>query len=285
MNGTTCTKNNWWRGVNKLFTGQLLVASILAASPAPALAANDLLVAPTRILFEPRERTEEVVLKNTGDKAATYRISLVARRMTPEGGLVEVETLNEAEALAESMIRFAPRRVRLEPDQPQSIRIAARRPADLVDGEHRIHMLFRAVPDVASVADAPTGSEGMSITLTPIYGVSIPIVVQHGKLVADVDVNGGAHDVVQDRQGVMVSLSRSGNRSIVGDLEVNVPGVEDPVLSRPNVVIYHEVAERRVFIPTAGTDMNAYRGPATLRFYEKTSDGRRLVDEREITLG
>ena len=44
------------------------------------------------------------------------------------------------------MIVYAPRRVTLAPRQPQSIRIAARAPQGLPDGEYRVHMLFRAIP-------------------------------------------------------------------------------------------------------------------------------------------
>ena len=34
----------------------------------------------------------------------------------------------------------------LAPHQPQAIRIAARPPQGLPDGEYRVHLLFRAIP-------------------------------------------------------------------------------------------------------------------------------------------
>ena len=49
----------------------------LAMAPSPAQAAGDLLVAPTRIVFD-GQRGTEVVLNNIGSETATYRISLGA---------------------------------------------------------------------------------------------------------------------------------------------------------------------------------------------------------------
>ena len=52
---------------------------------------------------------------------------------------------------AEDMIVYAPRRVTLAPHEPQSIRIAARPPQGLADGEYRVHLLFRAIPPATPV--------------------------------------------------------------------------------------------------------------------------------------
>ena len=52
------------------------------------------------------------------------------------------------------MIVYAPRRVTLAPHEPQSIRIAARPPQGLPDGEYRVHLLFRAIPPATPVVPA-----------------------------------------------------------------------------------------------------------------------------------
>src|SRR5688500_9460399 len=133
-----------------------LATAVLAASlfayPAPAAAGiGDLLVAPTRLVLDGRKGTE-VILNNIGDEPATYRISVEFRRMTPDGGLVDVDQPTPEDKLAEEMILFAPRRVTLAPHQPQSIRVSARAPQGLPDGEYRVHLLFRAIPPARPVA-------------------------------------------------------------------------------------------------------------------------------------
>ena len=105
------------------------------AFPAPLAAQGDLLIAPTRLVLDGR-RGGEVILSNIGNEEATYRVELELRRMTPEGELEPVESVdaNLTEKAALEMIRYAPRRVTLPPDEPQAIRISARPGAELPDG-------------------------------------------------------------------------------------------------------------------------------------------------------
>src|SRR5215210_1627591 len=153
----------------------------LAASPASA-GVGDLLVAPTRIILDGRRGTE-IILNNIGDDIATYRVTVELRRMKPDGTLETVTVPNARESAAEAMILYAPRKVTLPPNQPQSIRINARAPQGLADGEYRAHLLFRAIPE-ARPATAPVPVKGVSFRLTPVYGVTIPVIVRLGNLSA-----------------------------------------------------------------------------------------------------
>ena len=102
-------------------------------------------------------RGTEIILNNIGDEAATYRISVEFRRMTPDGRLDDVADANADEKAAQEMILYAPRRVTLPPRQPQSIRIVGPRAAGLADGEYRVHLLFRAIPPPRPVVAAGEG--------------------------------------------------------------------------------------------------------------------------------
>ena len=126
---------------------------LLLASPGAQAGVGDLLVAPTRVVLN-GSRGTEIVLNNIGEDVATYRVSVELRRMTADGMLHDVTDPNAEEKLAQSMIVYAPRRVTLAPHEPQTIRIAARAPKDLPDGEYRVHLLFRAVPPPTPVEAA-----------------------------------------------------------------------------------------------------------------------------------
>ncbi|MGB3318559.1 MAG: molecular chaperone, partial [Sphingopyxis granuli] len=108
----------------RLFGPFLCLFMAAFALPAtPALAAGDLLVAPTRLILD-GSRGAEVVLNNIGSEPATYRISLEVKRMAADGGLDEIAEADAtpAEKAALAMIAFSPRRVVLPPNQPQVIR-------------------------------------------------------------------------------------------------------------------------------------------------------------------
>ncbi|MGV7122869.1 fimbrial biogenesis chaperone [Sphingopyxis sp. 550A] len=255
----------------------LFSAAALGTAAPPALAAGDLLVAPTRIILD-GSRGTEVVLNNIGSEPATYRISLEIKRMTADGGLDEIAEadVTPAERAALGMIAFSPRRVTLPPNQPQVIRVGVRLPEGLAPGEYRAHMLFRAVPDAApAVAADPArpAPTGVSIALTPIYGITIPIIVRVGDLGATATIGDARVGVTKDGPAFEFDLARSGNRSVYGDIEVTRPGVAEPLLLARGIAVYPEVAARKVSLPVPPELAAQLRGPVHIRYSEDRDIG------------
>jgi hypothetical protein len=274
--------NIWTR---RALAAAVAVAPLIAiASPARA-GIGDLLVAPTRIVLDGR-RGAEVILNNIGDEPATYRVSVQFRRMTEDGGLDDVEEPNATDKIAEDMIVYAPRRVTLAPHQPQAIRIAARPPEGLPDGEYRVHMLFRAIPAptpiVAAAAQEPV--KGIHFQLTPIYGVTIPIIVRLGNLEATAGI-ANVHLEKKDGEPVVaLDLSRSGTRSTYGEVRVLKAGVKDPIAVQKNVAIYTEITHRRVAVALNDAYKGEVAGPVTVQYVETFDDGSHVIAETQAVL-
>jgi len=150
------------------------------APPPPKALGGDLLVAPTRLVLDARTRSSQLTLLNTGSAPATYRLTFIRMEMNGKGDLKEVTP--EGPSVAEEMVRYAPQQVTLEPGVQQTVRILVRRPADLPEGEYRVHLLIRAVPKEEPAPAEVDSKEpnGVAIRLTPVYGVSIPIIVRQG---------------------------------------------------------------------------------------------------------
>jgi len=261
----------------------LLPAAVLCAAALPAHAAGDLLVAPTRVILD-GSRGTEVVLNNIGSAPATYRISLEVKRMTPDGGLDEIDEANAtpAERAALDMIAFSPRRVTLPPNQPQVIRVGVRIPDGLAPGEYRAHMLFRAIPDAvpAVAADAAKPAPtGVSIALTPIYGITIPIIVRVGDLGATATIGEARVGTTKDGPAFEFDLMRSGNRSVYGDIEVTRPGVAEPLLRARGIAVYPEVGERKVSLRVPPELAAQLKGPVRIRYTEDREVGGGTIDE------
>lgn len=266
------------------FFSPLAIAMALWASPA---AASDLLVAPTRVVFD-SPRGTEVVLNNIGSQPATYRISLEIKRMTAAGGLVDVPEAEQtdSERAAAAMISFSPRRVTLPPNQPQVIRVGVRLPEGLNPGEYRAHMLFRAVPDTAPVVrspDAPAPA-GVSISLTPIYGITIPVIVRVGELRATAEIGRSWVSTDGENGAFNFELNRVGDRSVYGDIEVRRAGVADPLLLARGIAVYPEIAARKVSIPVPQELAAALRGPVTIRYTEDRELGGGTISQRELVV-
>lgn len=249
-----------------------MVACCTAIAAPVAAASGDLLVAPTRLELKGFRGTE-VVLNNIGDEPATYRISLELRRMTPDGDLVEVPEPNAAEQMALDMVSYAPRRITLEPNQPQVVRVRVVPPANLPDGEYRVHMLFRAIPKPKPAAEVVKPAEGFSIELTPIYGVSIPVFVRAGQLSATASISDAKLATIDGKPAVRFELSRNGSRSLFGDVRVLKPGSADPVILAKGVAIYTEVGKRSVTLTVPDSFKGSLAGRTTIEYVERTEEG------------
>lgn len=268
----------------RLLKGFCLFSAVaLSAAALPAHAAGDLLVAPTRVILD-GSRGTEVVLNNIGSETATYRISLELKRMTPDGGLDEIDEANAtpAERAALDMIAFSPRRVTLPPNQPQVIRVGVRIPEGLAPGEYRAHMLFRAVPDAAPAADpAKPVSSGVSIALTPIYGITIPIIVRVGDLAATAKIGDAWVAETKDGPAFEFALTREGTRSVYGDIEVTRPGVAEPLLLARGIAVYPEVGARTVSLRVPPELAAKLKGPVQIRYTEDREVGGGTIDQAD----
>lgn len=189
------------------------------------MAGAQISISPTRIIFDGRTRSASVNLINRGNEASTFRIAFERKRMTEDGQFELVKTPLPGEAFADQMIRFSPRQVVLPPGKSQVVRLLLRKPPNLADGEYRSHLLFSEVPKEAGKSiEAQTGNQKqMSISIKPVLGISIPVIVRHGSTSADVQfVKYVLSNIGPDKSSgeLMLTMKRTGNQSVYGDLLV-----------------------------------------------------------------
>jgi len=263
-----------------------VIAAPLIAFAAPAQAGvGDLLVAPTRLVLDGRKGAE-IILNNIGDEPATYRISVDFRRMAEDGTLEEVTQPSAADQSAADMIIYAPRRVTLAPHEPQAIRIAARPPQGLPDGEYRVHMLFRAIPPATPVVQAAAAQpeKGLKFELIPVYGVTIPVIVRLGNLQATAGIANVHLDRKDGNSAVSLDLSRVGQRSTFGEVRVLKPGRKEPIALQKAVAVYTEIGTRHVTLPVDAAYKGDLAGPVTVQYVETGDDGSHVLAETQAVL-
>lgn len=190
-----------------------------------AFALGQLMVSPTRVVFEGNERTKQINVINNGSETGRFRISFVRRNMNAEGRIKVVDE-NEPGFYSDEMVRFSPRQVTLEPGQSQTVRLLLRKKSGTVDGEYRSHMLFQALPkaetsDVSNLASEQT--KELTIKLIPVVGITIPVIVRQGKLdanisLSDFEINQG--NTVKAQSTLSLKINRAGTQSAYGDFRV-----------------------------------------------------------------
>ncbi len=199
------------------------VLSIVTSFNASAL--GQLMVSPTRIVFEGNERTKQINLINNGAESGRFKISFVRRNMTSTGKVEAVEE-NEPGMYSDEMVRFSPRLVTLAPGQSQTVRLMLRKKSGTVDGEYRSHMLFQSLPDPASSDVSKLSSEkaeSLSIKLIPVVGITIPVIARQGNLNAKVSLSDfeiKQANTVKPHSVLSLTMNREGNKSTYGDFRV-----------------------------------------------------------------
>jgi P pilus assembly chaperone PapD len=283
-----------------LIAGLHPVCNQLSAAPPKAPATTpvattqgpgDLLVSPSRVVFDLKKRTAALNLSNIGTTDATYRISLVRMEMDENGGLAEM-ALDKSPGTVDlhGLIRFSPREITLRPKEAQTIRLQVRKPANLPAGEYRIHMMFKAIPPTPEAAKEPIRSDqtkGISVNLIPLYGLAIPVIVRQG----ETSVKPSLSNLLLEptSRTLTFQLNREGNQSMYGDLKARwMPskGATATVAEATGVAVYVPNASRKMTLTlVAPKGAKAYAsGRLKVTFSQPPTEGGKVITEAFIDL-
>lgn len=249
----------------------------------------DLMLFPTRIVFDKQQRAAQVELMNQGKTPETYRISLVNRRMGPNGEFIAIDAPGPGEQFADAMLRYSPRQVTIPPGSSQIVRILLRKPDGLADGEYRSHLQFDRVAEAtgaSSVEDvAKREGKDVGVVIQALVGASIPVIVRQGDTHARLDLT----DLAVQPGTLSFQMKREGNRSVYGDLLATfttTAGVTFEVARAGGVAVYVPNAERRVQLPLQLPAGNAAlpQGTLKLAFRERPESGGKLLAETSLNL-
>ena len=134
-------------------------------------------------------------------------------------------------------------------------------------------MLFRAIPDAKPVESGAGRKDGVSIALTPIYGVTIPIIVRQGSLAASAAIANPR--ILREKEGpaLAFTLSRSGSRSVYGQIRITKPGIAKPVFEVRGIAVYAEIPERTVKLAIPEDMVAVLTGPVKIEYVEDNEAG------------
>lgn len=269
------------------FSAPMIIGGVDSAH---AQGAGDLIVTPTRVVFEGRTRAAQLGLVNRGSETATFRISVINMKMGDNGELTEIARPEPGQQFAESLFRYSPRQVTLEPGASQAIRILLRKPADLADGEYRSHMMMRGVPNVQSQSIENLQAGAASVQLIPVFGIAVPVIVRHGDLAFDAAIEGAEFIAASNEQPldrIRFQLTRSGNRSSFGDLTVSIDqNGEQVVLARTlRLAVYTPNTSRTVEMELRVPDGLDLSGKTLKLTYTTIADeGGELLSETTVAV-
>ena len=247
-----------------------------------SFAQGDLMIMPKRLVFDGSQRSQEINLANTGSDTAVYAISFVNYKMTENGNFEQIEKPEAGQRFAEDYLRYFPRRITLAPNEAQTIRVQLTRTGNLEQGEYRSHMYFRAVEEQTALGEEkPEDSEGISINIKTVFGISIPIIIRHGESTTKVELSDISLDTSGELPKLSLHINRSGNTSVYGNLIVkhfSPQGKETEVGAVKGVSVYTPNEKRNFsFELRSAADVDLSKGKLDIIY--NSEDGKKYGEE------
>ncbi len=142
----------------------------------------------------------------------------------------------------------------------------------------------RARRRACPTANAGDEAKGVHFQLTPVYGVTIPVIIRLGNLEASAGIANVQLERKDSGAAIGLDLTRTGTRSTYGEVRVLKAGVKDPVALQKGVAIYTEVPQRHVSIPLTDAYKSGLTGPVTVEYIETFDDGTHLLARTQAVL-
>lgn len=255
-----------------------------------AFAQGDLLISPVRVVFEDNKQKEEISLVNVGNDTATYSISFLQYKMTEDGNFVLIEKPDEGQLFADPYLRVFPRTITLAPREAQVVRLQLRRKPDMAPGEYRSHLYFRAEKETKPLGlETPKDLKLMSVQITPVFGISIPIIIRTGEVKVVSTIDGLMIDKQLDTiVKLNLAIRRSGNISTYGDIVVEyIPsnGKPSEVGLVRGVAVYTSTNKRNFSVRVNNIKgVKLHEGKLRVRYVSPKETPYVLYAEKELLL-
>lgn len=233
-------------GSARRIVGILAILLVLSAVRAAAVS-----VSPLAVYIDDRSRTGTLTLYNPGTRPEEIRVDFgFGYPTSDEDGNVRVDVLEEApegEPSALPWLRAFPRRLVLEPGQRQVVRVIARPPADLPEGEYWARALVRARGGQPPI-EQQQGDVSVSVDVETV--VVIAVNYRNGDVSTGLRVDSAAATLDGDTAVATIDVARLGNAAFLGRLEVELLDAEgDVVAEHEEVLAVYRTIRRRLRVP------------------------------------
>jgi hypothetical protein len=228
-----------------------LLATIVALSLPVQSHAQAVLVAPQSVVLSNRARTGTVELYNPSSRATEVTIRAVYGHPTTtvDGDLTLaiVEQPDSTQPSAAGFVEAFPRRLILLPNQRQTVRLLARPPAGLAEGEFWARLVIAARDAEAPVA--PTDSTGVTIGLTFEVRTIIAVNYRNGEQRTGVQLGDLSALSSADSLVIRAPMQRTGTAAWIGTTTVKLFDAKGTVLATQalQTAVYQSISPRFAF--------------------------------------
>ncbi len=233
-------------------TPLLLCLTALAGSAgASALSAQGVLIAPTTIIIDARARSAELQINNPGDSPVEVSVGDVffGYPVTDSAGKFDLRTVEAPDSTmpsAAGWLQAYPRLVTLGGREHQVVRLLARAPNGLKDGEYWARLVVSA-RNQPPATTGPVDSNGVSVGLNLEVRTVLPVLFRKGAVSTGVRIDSLSLSRVEgDSLEFHARLTRTGNAAYIGQIRAAVVDSSGTVVAstRSPIAVYFEMSPR-----------------------------------------
>jgi P pilus assembly chaperone PapD len=201
---------------------RLTIRALLVALACPASAlAQGVLVAPHSVVIDHRTRSGSLSLYNPGEDPAEVTLStFFGYPVTDSAGEFELKTVERPDPSmpsAAGWVEAFPKRMVLQPKERQTVRLLARPPARLADGEYWARLVVAAKGGTVPVGGVDSAS-GVTVGLNLEVRTVLPLQYRKGAVATSVRLSRLAAAVDGDSLVVRMRLDRMGTAAFIGTI-------------------------------------------------------------------
>lgn len=250
----------------------------LAVAGVAAAAAQGVMIAPTHIFIDHRSRSGSVLLYNPHTEPAEVTISVIfGYPATDSAGNIYLRTVEQPDSTVPSAagwLQAFPRRLTVMPLERQTVRLLARPPAGLPDGEYWARLVIAAKGGQLPVGGVPDTADiqvGLTLEVRSLLG----LYYRKGSLTTGVQLSDVTASLQSDTLEFRARLERQGTAAFIGMIRgqlVDSLGVAVAQFATPTVVHYTITSRIRTFVGVLP--------PGAYRLQVTVEPGREDIDSR-----
>ena len=160
--------------------------------------------------------------------------------------------------------------------------------SELLPGEYRSHLYFRAVPTGKPLGEKePAADSLISIKIVPVFGISMPVIIRVGETDEQIQLSELALRENANGPALDITFQRSGNMSVYGDVivdHISATGQSTRVGNVNGLAVYSPNAKRQFRLAlNPDKKIDYHSGRLQVRYADQSGKPRKLA-ERDLIL-
>ena len=243
------------------------------------------MVAPTVVFLSDDNPTGRIIVQNPSDNPAEVSIRFsFGLPYSDSLGNVQV-TLQDSNVTdprsAMEWLKAFPRKVIIPPRGSQTVRLIARPPQNLPDGEYWARIVVSSQESNPSIP-APGEESAIQTQLNMIMQMAIMVKYRTGELVSDLELTGVDTKTYDNGVSVFLDMNSRGNVSYMGIVEAKLEDADGKLISENkfNLAVYRDLRRRIDLLFTEGDFRKPYNVDVLI-----TPEGRTDVPPEDLIKG